>query len=167
MIYYNYIPDKDIEKEIKAQEALGRRIEEKWGWSCTKLTFAMRFIHATNTPPDVVRAFGLSPQYATEYLVEEVVGKDGKKERRQLGEGKMVFAFPEGTSGKATEVLWGGFRHRYIFTARAGMECYCQNGVVGPKCPNKEVAFPYVIEPGDIDWPLVMPKFRKLKVRSD
>lgn len=133
MILYTTISDPVTARRF------GLRIETKFGWRSGILMASRTFLHATNTPPTRVKLFGISPEHASEYLVDE--------RGNQLGEGKMVFAMPEGSSGKAVELLWGRLRYTYRFTAPAGTRFYSQGGTI---FPNKEVAFPYIIEAEDI-----------------
>jgi hypothetical protein len=124
---------------LKAAQAIGCDIQIKDGWKRGTLAAPTKFIHATNIDHGHVSSFGLSPEFAKEYLL------DG--EHRELG--KMLFALRDGSSHAAIRKLWGSRKFRYRFVAPAGTEYYSTDGTLAK---NQEVAFPYLIEPSDIEW---------------
>jgi hypothetical protein len=128
-----------LESNKATAEKFGLKIEGKTGWREGILPQDMVFVHAANVTPDKVRAFGLSPMYANEYLMDE--------KGNQLGAGKMVFAMVEGSSNAVVKFFWGNVRHTYKFKAPKGTRFFTQNGIIST---NKEVAFPYIIERSDI-----------------
>jgi len=134
MIHYGYVVGG-----AAAAKRFGLKVEERKGWRRGILGEQTQFVHKSNLPPETVKQKGISPMYAKDYFVDE----NGE----QIGSGKMVFAFPKGDSGKAIDLLFGRLKYTYVFEAEAGTEFYCSGGRLGR---NKEVAFPYIVEPEDI-----------------
>ena len=134
MIHYRTITN------LATAKARGLKIQTKSQWRRGLIGAAgANFIHASNVEPERVQTFGLSPEYASEYLLDN--------SGNQLGEGKMVFSMPEGSSDKAIRLLWGHLQYTYTFTAPVGTIYYSLNGTINN---NKEIAFPYIVEASDI-----------------
>ena len=125
----------------------GLNVQEKTDWKRAVLTEPTRFVHKSNLSPETVKNKGIDPMYAKDYFV------DGNGE--QIGSGKMIFAFPEGGGGKVLQLMMGVLKYSYVFEAEAGIEFFCSGGKLAKQ---KEVAFPYTVEPEDIVGPPSMLK---------
>lgn len=131
MIRYTYVGTGDRLK-----------LQVKSGWVDGVTTAPQVFVHGSGAPTDKLRIFGLSPEFASEFCVDS--------NNKPLGGGKLIFAMIRGSSGKPLKLLWGDLPV-YEFNVPAGTTYYSNGGTIAI---NKEVAFPYVVEPTDVlVWP--------------
>lgn len=93
------------------------------------------------------REFGLSPEWAADISVHAEDGVD-PKDQLLVGSGKMIFAFPNGQrdTPKSNHANLYESRFYVVWRAPQGTEYWSKNRVIG----SAEIAFPYIVEPGDI-----------------
>jgi hypothetical protein len=120
----------------------------KVGWKSKQTPRTMVFGHGGPMSPSLVQTFGLTPEKASEYLVDS----DGAP----ISGGKMLFAFYLGDGNTppldpekpaAVKRLWGLDGHMYVFKVPQDTTYWSMGGMI---TLTAEVAFEYVVEPSDI-----------------